>query len=136
LDRSVLEQVRWDVSTIWDNHHLVPLPDPLFSDCLENIPKNQMTGSLSIFDHDLLRAGICPNCKHNRFVGGPGVHDGGNPPKYSSRDILCVTCLREYNIGILLSEIVSHHCPEERLIQVYGFEKLNDRLTLPVEAPG
>jgi hypothetical protein len=59
----------------------------------------------------LLLSGSCPICHGWDFVAGPR---GGE-----CRNVLCVMCLAEYNVGPLTAELLGHRASEDRQADVY-----------------
>lgn len=61
---------------------------------------------------DQVRRGFCPHCKTAAMRLGPRGA--------LCRNVLCAVCLREYNVGPLVAEVIHEVCPADRAKEIYG----------------
>lgn len=69
---------------------------------------------LAFRDHAKLASGFCPNCESRDLVAGPR---GG-----LARNVLCLSCRVEFNVGPAAAQVIAEQCPVERMREIYGVE--------------
>lgn len=67
---------------------------------------------LSRMDFANIQLGVCPACNHSKFALGPRAG--------LARNIVCVHCFREYNVGPAGAIIIAYRCSDTRLEDFFG----------------